>query len=113
MEAESTLYSYAIIAQPFTEKHKYLWQRVGKYKRLSDAEKALNDFIKEKVSTKFFKIIPYFKGYWWTDHETEKKEYFETNKLLWEYLEYKDLADEARSFISNKKEKEKKRWIFF
>ena len=43
-----------------------------------------------------YKIVPYFEGYWWTDEEMKKQAYIKTNILLWEYLNKKGLADDAR-----------------
>jgi hypothetical protein len=112
MEEKSSLYNFAIIAQPFDYKNNYMWQRVGKYKRLTDAEKALSVFLSEKLATCYYKIVPYFDGYWFTCLESEKKAYYETVQLLWDYLREKGLSEDATIFIHNKKEK-KKRWIFF
>lgn len=99
---DSTLYSYAIVAQPIHEGSRYMWQKTGKYKKLIDAQKALVDFNKDAVVTKSYKIVPYFKGYWWVDVEIEKMEYKKANIQLWQFLHSKGLADEARDYIKPK-----------
>ncbi len=113
-DPRSKLYSYAIIAQPiFSERGQFsLWERVGKYKKLEDAEKAIEDLTRSKISTLIYRIVPYFEGHYFRDLETEKREFAITNGLLWDYLTSKGLKEEAREFILNKKEN-KKKWIFF
>jgi hypothetical protein len=114
MQEKSTLYSFAIIAQPIhQEKRKnYLWQRQGKYKRLEDAEKAIERFTKTTLTTAIYRIVPYFECYWWTDEETRKGGFIETNGLLWDYLNKKGLADDAREFLSLSDRQRKKRCFF-
>lgn len=101
MEERSTLYAYAIIAQPIhTERVKrYMWQKLGKYKQLKHAEKALKTFTSDTVANNIFRIVPYFQGYWWTDEESRKASYIDTNILLWEFLKKHGLVDDARKYI--------------
>jgi len=103
MENKSTLYSYAVVAQPIHEKNKYLWQKVGKYKQLKNAEQAIFNFTQDKIQTLNYKIVPYFEGYWFTDNEVLKHEYIESNFLLWEFLSKMKLVDEAREHIKTHK----------
>ncbi len=113
-EERSTLYSYAIIAQPIHQERnqKYLWQKCGKYKLLKHAEEALKIYTNDTVANNLYRIIPYFEGYYWTDEETRKQGYIETNKLLWEYLDKKNLSDDARKFLSLS-DRQRKRGCFF
>ena len=114
MEERSTLYSYAIISQPFHEgkKRKYLWQKNGKYKQLKHAEDALKVMISDTVANNLYRIVPYFDGYWWTDEETKKLAYIEANTLLWKYLNKKGLTDDARKYLKSI-EQQQKRGCFF
>lgn len=114
MKEKSTLYSFAVIAQPIISERGqfYLWQKIGKYKKIEHAEKALVDRINTKISTLVYKIVPYFDGYWYVDEETKKREFIITNISLWEFLNKKGLKEEALEFILSKKNKNKK-WIFF
>lgn len=109
MEEKSTLYSFAIIAQPIHQEKskKYMWQRQGKYKRLEDAEKAIERFTNNKVTTIIYRIVPFFEGYWWIDEETRKASYFETNRLLWEFLSLNKLRDEALKYVQENKDVKK------
>ena len=114
MEERSTLYVYAIIAQPIHQEksNKYLWQKNGKYKLLKHAEEALKTMTGDTVANNLYRIVPYFEGYWWTDEETRKAAYIETNILLWEYLNKKGLRDDARKYLGLS-DRQRKRGCFF
>jgi hypothetical protein len=109
---KSRVYSYAIIAQPFNERGS-LWERVGKYRSLSNAERAIIDFTSDKVANLRYRIVPYFDGYYWRDEETEKQEYKTTNMQLWTFIYQQGLEDEARKFLAAEPVVKKKRFIFF
>ena len=114
MEERSTLYSYAIVAQPIhaKESKRYLWQKCGKYKLLKSAQEALKNFTSDTVANNLYRIIPYFEGYYWTDLETEKALYRKTNSLLWDYLAEKGLFDDAQKYLLSKN-KDIEKEIFF
>ena len=114
MEERSTLYAYAIIAQPIHQERskKYLWQKNGKYKLLKHAEAALITMIGDTVANNLYRIVPYFEGYYWTDEETRKAAFIETNILLWGYLSKKGLTDDARKYLELS-DRQRKRGCFF
>ena|ERR1035437_3798361 len=102
-EEKSKKYFYAIIGQPVHTTQKYLWEKCSKHKKLEDAEMALKSRNDSNYHNFIYKIIPYFDGFWWTDEEIKRQQYVTTNTRLWEFLESKNLSDEARKFLKETK----------
>ncbi len=75
-------------------------------------EEALKNMTSDIVVNNLYRIVPYFEGYYWTDEETKKAAYIETNRLLWEYLNEKGMVDDAREYLYSK-DRYKKKGCFF
>ena len=97
-EKKNKIYQFAVIEQSPLDFSDYVWGRVGKYRLIEDAQKAVETF-KIRYPDNKFKIVPYFSGHWIKDAEIEKKEFKKTNSLLWAYLREIGLIDDAREYI--------------